>query len=60
MCFPVNFAKFLKTPLFTEHLPWLLLYVAKPFFSKSVIQQSTILLKGASSKGVFMELEYIS
>ena len=24
-CFPVNFAKFLSTPAFTEHLQWLLL-----------------------------------
>ena len=24
-CFPVNFAKFLRTPIFTEHLWWLLL-----------------------------------
>ena len=24
-CFPVNFAKFLRTPFFTEHLRWLLL-----------------------------------
>ena len=24
-CFPVNFAKFLKTPFLTEHLLWLLL-----------------------------------
>ena len=24
-CFPVNFAKFLRTPSFTEHLRWLLL-----------------------------------
>ena len=24
-CFPVNIAKFLRTPLFTEHLRWLLL-----------------------------------
>ena len=23
-CFPVNFAKFLRTPFLTEHLPWLL------------------------------------
>ena len=22
-CFPVNFAKFLRTPFLTEHLPWL-------------------------------------
>ena len=27
-CFPVNFAKFLRTPFFTEHLRWLLLYQA--------------------------------
>ena len=26
-CFPVNFAKFLRTPFFIEHLWWLLLYV---------------------------------
>ena len=25
MCFPVNFAKFLRTPILTEHLWWLLL-----------------------------------
>ena len=25
-CFPVNFAKFLKTPFVTEHLRWLLLW----------------------------------
>ena len=24
-CFPVNFAKFVRTPFFTEHLRWLLL-----------------------------------
>ena len=27
MCFPVNFAKFLKTPFLTEHLQWLLLLI---------------------------------
>ena len=27
-CFPVNFAKFLRTPFFTEHLRWLLLFIA--------------------------------
>ena len=25
-CFPLNFAKFLRTPFFTEHLQWLLLF----------------------------------
>ena len=28
MCFPVNFAKFLRTPSLTEHLLWLLLALA--------------------------------
>ena len=32
-CFPVNFAKFLRTPFFTEHLRWLLL--EELFASKS-------------------------
>ena len=41
MCFPVNFAKFLRTPLFTEHLRWLLLYVAN-----YVTIITCILLKG--------------
>ena len=25
-CYPVNFAKFLRTPFLIEHLPWLLLF----------------------------------
>ena len=28
-CFPMNFAKFLRTAFLTEHLRWLLLYVKK-------------------------------
>ena len=28
-CFPVNFAKFVRTPFLTEHLWWLLLYFSK-------------------------------
>ena len=28
-CFPVNFAKFLRTPFFIEHLWWLLLFFRK-------------------------------
>ena len=27
MCFPANFAKFLRTPSFTEHFWWLLLQI---------------------------------
>ena len=26
-CFPVNFAKFLRIPFFTEHLQWMLLHI---------------------------------
>ena len=29
-CFPLNFAKFLRTPFFTGHLWWLLLDIQKP------------------------------
>ena len=34
-CFSVNLAKFLRTPFFTEHLRWLLLYGVSsgPYFS---------------------------
>ena len=28
-CFPMTFAKFLRTPFITEHLRWLLLFVRK-------------------------------
>ena len=31
-CFPVNFAKFLRTPFLTEHLQWLLLFVRSMSF----------------------------
>ena len=34
-CFPVNFAKFLRTPFLTEHLQWLLLSIAEPLISLS-------------------------
>ena len=30
-CFSVKFAKFLRTPLFTEHLRWLLLEMERHF-----------------------------
>ena len=38
-CFPVNFAKFLRTPFFTEHLRCLLLQI-RTFFKKA---KSTLL-----------------
>ena len=30
-CFPVKFAKYLRTPFFTEHLQWLLLQRLKKY-----------------------------
>ena len=35
MCFPVNFVKFLRTPLFTEHL-WRLVSIFKMRFGDEV------------------------
>ena len=40
MCFPVNFPKSLRTPFFTEHLRWLLLYA----FHRSLIVKEKRLL----------------
>ena len=37
-CFPVNFAKFLRTPFFIEHFWWLLLYKATPKRSLMIIK----------------------
>ena len=37
-CFPVNFARFLRIPFFTEHLRWLLLSV-------QILYRKTVLLK---------------
>ena len=36
-CFPVNFVKFLRTPLFTEHLWWLLLNKSKLILEATII-----------------------
>ena len=49
-CFPVNFAKFLRTPFLKEHLWWLLLNLqesafARAFFSKYAGLRPAILLK---------------
>ena len=35
MCFPVNFAKFLRTSFFIEHLWWLLLWSVKRLFAST-------------------------
>ena len=47
-CFPVNFAKFLRTPFIIEHLWWLLLNKSKERFSKILFRlkiQKEIFLK---------------
>ena len=36
-CFPVDFVKFLRTPFFTEHLRWLLLFVKTMMLIKVVM-----------------------
>ena len=48
-CFPVNFAKFLRTPFLTEHLRWLLLHLGETAYFvyklqnfNNWIQQKTI------------------
>ena len=47
-CFPVNFAKFLRTPFFTEHLWWLLLKVVSKhsikFLYRSPVAMVTVKL----------------
>ena len=44
-CFPVNFAKFLKTPFSTEHIRWLLLpIVSNQLFWKLISSVASIIL----------------
>ena len=42
MCFPVNFAKFLRTPFLTEDLRWLLLNIILDYLKKTVHNLLTI------------------
>ena len=39
-CFPVNFAKFLRTPFLTEHLRWLLLIIIWRFWIRTIFCSS--------------------
>ena len=55
-CFPVNFAKFLKAPIFTKHLRWLLLYFAK---LKLNLEKSYILGKLMKLQLRYLYLLYI-
>ena len=42
-CFPMNFAKFLRTPFLTEHLGWLLLYLHK--YLSIIVEQKLYIYK---------------
>ena len=54
-CFPVDFVKFLRTPFFIEHLPWLLL--AKEAKNFLYISKSVTLQKLHSNRNVSSVLE---
>ena len=43
-CFPVNLAKFLRTPFATDHLQWLLLYVVEEKLQQSKLKSLKLLL----------------
>ena len=45
MCFPVNFAKFLKTSFFTEHLRWLLIRLEKTSRMKRIVKKKGLYMK---------------
>ena len=46
-CSPVNFAKFLRTPFFIEHIWWLLLYCDLPVNLNSIFMTLSIICDGA-------------
>ena len=48
--FPVNFVKFLRTPIFTEHLRWLLDYHIQLQMIQWLTHQSPVLLSGGYRK----------
>ena len=53
-CFPVNYAKFLRTPFLTEHLRWLLLELLLPEISMFILQiQKIILVKETENLMMF-------
>ena len=41
-CFPVNFAKFLRTPFLIEHFPWLLLSLHKQIRADRTVVNSFV------------------
>ena len=42
-CFPLNFAKFLRTSSLTEHLRWLLLKWVNPFHARRFLGTETVI-----------------
>ena len=69
-CFPVDFAKFPRTPFFTEHLRWVFLKILK-IISKIIVsefsswvevlfkKQSLVLLTKAKSRDTFWRIRYV-
>ena len=68
-CFPVNFAKFLRTPFFTEHLQWLLLNLSSTelaasesmeqvFYKNVILQLRSKSLKNTCKKSSFFSINW--
>ena len=47
-CFPVNLVKFLRTPIFVEHLWWLLLLFRNRIFTKALWKHHPTILRANS------------
>ena len=56
-CFPVNFAKFLRTPFPTEHLRWLLLYgLQHIILQEQSVLSDVVKLFHSKFKGALMQI----
>ena len=52
-CFPVNFAKFLRTPFLTEHLRWLLLK-ERGWFIQAVFHEENAIARSVTIRVVWV------
>ena len=53
-CFPVNFAKFLRTPFFTDHLRWLLLILYLSLLCASLFKFSHLVFQRFDNGFVYL------
>ena len=53
-CFPLNFAKFLRTPFFMEHLCWLLLYTINYYIISQAYDQFMVQYYLIFSKMIYL------